>query len=271
MTPPHISSPVILHTAALADQGTRDRQEDATLHEPRAGLFGVFDGLGAYPKGAENSAAAARLIFGHWSRDGQPRSDGGLLRAWQAACADMDRTLHHGDTTATVGMLLGGGRCLVVLHIGDSGVTCVDARGVRRMTERHGEGRWCKRALRGGGSFLRPKGDTEPDLHIIPLIPGDVLIIHTDGLDAVLEDHAAVMAACQDRDPQTIARRLIEGARARGEGDNASLVVLVVEAGPQDAPAAISREGLEAAGRWAGVGVDGGLVVRGLEPGLSPE
>ena len=130
------------------------------------------------------------------------------------------------------------------------------------MTERHGEGRWCKRAMRGGGSLLRPKGDAEPDLHIIPLIPGDVVLLHTDGLDAVLEDHAATVEACQDRDPQAIARRLIEGARARGEGDNASCVVLVVEAGPQDAPAAISREGLEAAGRWAGVGVDGGLVVR---------
>jgi len=263
--PPHITPSVILRTAALSDQGQRERQEDATLHEPRAGFFGVFDGLSMYPKGGDNSTLAAYLIFDHWSRDGQPRSDGGLVRAWQATCREMDRTLLHGDTTATVGMVLGGGRCLVVLHLGDSGVTCVDARGVRRMTERHGEGVWCKRAMRGGNGLLRPLPYAEPDIHIIPLIPGDTVLLHTDGLDAVLEDTAAVQAACQSRDPEAIARALIEGARARGSYGNASCVVLVVEADPNAAAPSISREALEAAGRWAGVGVDGGLVVTGQD------
>jgi len=259
--PPHISPAVILRAAALTDQGTRDRQEDTALHEPRAGFFGVFDGLSQYPKGAENSTLAARALFDRWSRDGQPRSDGGLLRAWQAACQDLDRALRHGDTTATVGMLLGGGRCLMVAHVGDSGVTCVDARGVRRMTERHGEGRWCKRGMRGGPDLLSPLPYPTPGLYILPLIPGDVVIMHTDGLDAMLEDHAATVAACQSRDPQTIARQLIEGVRERGGTDNASCIVLVVEADPSAPAPSISREALEAAGRWAGVGVDGGLVI----------
>lgn len=34
----------------------------------------------------------------------------------------------------------------------------------------------------------------------------------------------------------------------------------MIAADPTAAPASISREGLEAAGRWAGLGVDGGWV-----------
>lgn len=249
--PPHHTPAVILRAAALSDQGQRERQEDAILHEPRAGFFGVFDGLGDALNGDKNSSLAASYLFDRWSRDGQPRSDGGLMRAWDAAVSDLNRAIYHGDTTATVGMVLGAGRCLMIAHIGDSGVTSVDARGVHRRTERHGEGCWVHKAMRGGAIFSRPTPAQrdKPDLHTLPLIPGDTIILHTDGLDVVLEDAAAVQAACQSRDPAAIARALIEGARARGEGGNASCVVLVVEADPNAAAPSISREALEAAGR----------------------
>jgi len=256
-----MTAPPILRTAAITDQGARKRQEDAILHEPLAGFFGVFDGLSAYPHGDLNSRLAASSLLRHWSLDGHPRTDGGLLRAWGRACEDLDDLL-HGDTTATVGMVLGEGRCMMVAHVGDGGLTCVDARGVHRRTERHGEGAWCKRAMRGGGSgLLRPLPSPAPDLHTVPLIAGDVIILHTDGLDAIMCDAAAVMAACQERDPHTIARRLIEGARARGSEGNASCVVIVVDLDLDAIARRISPEAREAAGKWAGVGVDGGLVI----------
>lgn len=130
------------------------------------------------------------------------------------------------------------------------------------MTERHGEGRWCKRGMRGGPDILTPSPYPTPELHILPLIPGDVILMHTDGLDAMLADHAATGVACQDRDPQAIARRIIEGARERGGTDNATCVVLCVALDPNATAPSISKEALEAAGRWAGLGVDGGLVLR---------
>lgn len=54
-----------------------------------------------------------------------------------------------------------------------------------------------------------------------------------------------------------------QGARERGDTDDATCVVLCVETDPSATAPSISKEALEAAGRWAGLGVDGGLVVKG--------
>ena len=250
---------ILIKSAAHAEQGPRERQEDATLHDPASRIFGVFDGLGGYRDGDKNSALAAAYLLDCWSRDGEPRTPGGLTRAWDAACARLDEELPHGDTTATVGVVRGGGRCLLVMHAGDSGVTRISGQDVKRLTERHGEGHWVHRTMRGEWvvRYGRRQRD-KPDTHTIPLVVGDVLIIHTDGLDPILSDTTALAELCAERDPGRLARALCTEALARGGDDNASCVVLIIEADPTAALASISREGLEAAGRWAGLGVDGG-------------
>ncbi len=75
-----------------------------------------------------------------------------------------------------------------------------------------------------------------------------------------MSDTTALVGLCAERDPERLACALCIEALARGGDDNTSCVVLIVEADPTAAPASISREGLEAAGRWAGLGVDGGWV-----------
>lgn len=253
---------IIIKSAAHAEQGPRERQEDATLYDPASRVFGVFDGLGGYRDGDKNSALAAAYLLECWSKDGEPRTPGGLARAWDAACARLDSELPHGDTTATVGVVMGGGRCLLVLHAGDSGVTRISGQDVKRLTERHGEGHWVHRTMRGGHTRRRPIPSLrdKPDTHTVPLVAGDVLIFHTDGLDPILSDTAALVELCAERDPERLARALCIEALTRGGDDNVSCVVLIIEADPTAALASISREGLEAAGRWAGLGVDGGWV-----------
>lgn len=255
-TTPILTSPLTLRTAAHQIQGPRDRQEDALLHAPDLGLFGVFDGMGGERDGDRNSHLASSTLLDRWSGDGCPRTDGGLSRAWAATLDHLDRELPHGDTTATVGVVLGGGRCLLVRHIGDSAITRLRGGEATRLTERHGEGHWVFKTMRGEWSARHGRRQREtPDLHILPLIPGDVLVFHTDGLDDVMASSAPHKLALT-RDPRKIAIGLCAEAMLAQTEDNASCVVIVV-----DAPTPTDASALEAAGRWAGVGVDGGLML----------
>lgn len=91
---------IIIKSAAHTEQGPRERQEDATLYDPTARIFGVFDGLGGYKDGDKNSTLAAAYLLDCWSRDGEPHTwgpDAGVGCGLRSAGRGSAARRHHRD------------------------------------------------------------------------------------------------------------------------------------------------------------------------------
>jgi len=127
-----------------------------------------------------------------------------------------------------------------VFHIGDACVLRLRGGTLERITTEHRlrvseEVSYLSRAL-GFNEHL------ELDYHALPLEPGDVFLIATDGVHEHA-DRAAVRAALQaEADPDAAAAALVEHALERGSTDNLTLqLVHVTSVGAADAADLHSR------------------------------
>ncbi len=67
----------------------------------------------------------------------------------------------------------------------------------------------------------------------LDLIPGDILLLCTDGLTAVLDDEEILGQILLDNPGPHTLSRLVDQANARGGPDNITLALTVVSAGPE--------------------------------------
>jgi serine/threonine protein phosphatase PrpC len=98
------------------------------------------------------------------------------------------------------------------------------------------------------------------DVHKMKLLPGDVLMLCSDGLTEVvpLENIASTLFA--DRNPTTAAKRLVDAANEGGGPDNITVVVATFES-PRPAPRPNPKDGERlppAASGWFPSGEDAG-------------
>lgn len=210
--------------AALQAQGPRSRQEDAVLCEPAEGVVGVFDGLGGHDDGDLNSAGAARLVLEKWREAGRPLVPGQLDEAWSNAREALEAEVRDGDTTATVGWLVGDG--LLVMHAGDCSVLQYRQGELTSLVERHGFGHVVTNTFR-----RRSSTSDYPDIERIALASGDLVIFATDGLESLTHDAIAALLAALSPGPdlpERAAALLVNAAIASETRDNVSVVVLAV-------------------------------------------
>lgn len=210
--------------AALQAQGPRSRQEDAVLCEVGEGVFGVFDGLGGHDDGDLNSAGAARLVLEKWREAGRPLLPGKLDEAWTQAREALEAEVRHGDTTATVGWLVG--EDLLVLHAGDCSALRYRQGDLVNLVERHGFGHVVTNTFR-----RRSATSAYPDIERVALAAGDLVVFASDGLESLTRDAIAVLLATLSPGPdlpERAASLLVNAAIASGTNDNVSVVVLAV-------------------------------------------
>lgn len=236
---------VELAWGAASDRGLRrSRNEDAHLAE--APLFLVADGMGGHRGGAE---ASARAIAEFGGLVGAAVTPDAVQEAFTRAVRSVDG-LGSGSfspgTTLSGAVLCeqGGEPYWVILNVGDSrtyrlcdGVLAqisVDHSSVQQLidagtispaeAERHPYRGVITRAL-GAGSTATP------DYWLLPVVPGERLLVCSDGLTKELgpDDLARVLSA--ESSPQGAATRLVHEALLRGGRDNVTVVVVdVVEA-----------------------------------------
>lgn len=210
--------------ASMQAQGPRSRQEDAVLCEPAEGVFGVFDGLGGHDDGDKNSAGAARLLLSAWREAGRPLVPGKLDEAWSNAREALEAEVRDGDTTATVGWLVGDG--LLVMHAGDCSVLRYRNGEVVNLVERHGFGHVVTNTFR-----RRSSTSSYPDIERVHLAAGDLVIFATDGLEVLTHDAIAALLGSLSPGPdlpKRAASLLVNAALASDATDNVSVVVLAV-------------------------------------------
>lgn len=252
--------------AALSDIGrVRARNEDRVFADASLGLFAVADGLGGRQAGDIASRLAidtlAHAIKTSDTRNSPDDSAGehadlrlvsavelANARVFREAC--LDRRLAGMGTTlvaATISVTARGETVLTVAHVGDS-------RLYRFHPARPGM-RSELRLLTRDHSALQslidqglhdPAAAPHPRLHnyltralgVEPavavdhaswtLLPGEIILLCSDGLTNMLDD--AAIAACFEhgidrRDLEALAALLVDSANARGGHDNISVVL----------------------------------------------
>jgi serine/threonine protein phosphatase PrpC len=249
----------------------RRRNEDAFLVDPELGLYAVADGMGGHSGGdvaskralevVREAIAARRDLLEAFAADGsaEPRKNAQLLveQAIQAACADLLEMARKNPALSGMGStfvcLVVAGERGVVANVGDSRLYLARKDCAHALTEDH---TLIAAQIKSGqlaredagrspfkGVLTRALGQHESvqvDTLVVDLLPGDRLMLCSDGLHNYLRDEET-QAMLLGGAPETLADELVRFANAQGGQDNITAVVIQVEGQPAEEPEALSR------------------------------
>jgi PPM family protein phosphatase len=240
---------VIGRAAGLTDTGRRRRQnEDSFVCDPP--LFAIADGMG----GAQAGELASRLAAAAIEKGAAAaRGEDGVVAVVRAANALIferavsDPEVAGMGTTATVALVDESAETLTVAHVGDSRAYRYRHGVLEQLTTDHslvGElvrsGRLteAEAAVHPHRSVitraLGTDAEVEVDTLTLALAIGDVVLLCSDGLSAMVRDDEIVrVLESSGGDPHQAAEALVRAANAAGGDDNVTVVVFeLVEGDP---------------------------------------
>lgn len=235
-----------LRAAALTDIGRVRRQnEDRFLLDEPAQLFGVADGVGGLPGGAEAAQQTIDDIAGaiHSLSNGQEPNLTAIVHHANEAVGALGRQISPGmgiGTTLTFGCVRG--TTLQIAHVGDSRLYAWRGGELTRISEDHSvENEARLRRARGEvvyynevnrNALTRCIGQpTPPEVDLIsrPLVAGDRYLFVTDGVTRLVGDTELATIVGKAGEPAEILRELISLAVRRGGPDNVTGVLVFVD------------------------------------------
>jgi len=251
---------------ALTDVGRkRDHNEDNYLVDRKLGLFIVADGMGGHAAGEIASALAVRTIHEEIKRERSLLDDfaagaQGAARvtikevlnlleyAVQQACvriyneARLDASKRGMGTTLSL-MLVQGNRGFIA-HVGDSRIYLYRGGECRQITEDHTvinelikRGKLSRDQIEKVAqkhAITRALGvyeQVEVDTLSFELLPGDQIVLASDGLHGYLTTEADLSTRLNEIDGDVAVRRLIDFANEQGGKDNITVVLVRVGEG----------------------------------------
>jgi len=236
-----------IRSAALTDIGkVRRENEDRFLRDDALGLYAVADGIGGLPGGAE----AAQLTVTHLHAAIAATPPGTLpdlallthrLNETVFQLAQRISPVHGLGTTLTYALLRDAR--LHLAHIGDSRCYLLREKKLTRLTTDHTVENEV-RASRAAGKIIfydeaqrkaltrciGQQSPVEPDITRHPLLPGDRYLLCTDGITKAIDDPELTDILSADRAPADILHTLISLANDYGGGDNATGVLVHIDA-----------------------------------------
>jgi len=220
----------------------REINEDAYLARPDLGLWAVADGMGGHAAGD----LASRTVVSWLDRIQPTRDLEGLVQAVERAVAEAHGairaesiTRNHETIGSTVAVLAAHSRRCTVLWAGDSRVYLYRAHALRRLSRDHSvaQERISQGDLPASQAEDSPdanvltravgmEGDLALDRISLPVRPGDVFLLCSDGLNKELTDDElqSILSAPQSLD--TLAQRMLEQSLVRGGRDNITLILV---------------------------------------------
>jgi serine/threonine protein phosphatase PrpC len=236
-----------LRAAALSDIGrVRRENEDRFLLDEKAMLFGVADGVGGLPGGAEAAQLAVESFAGA-ARSSAAEGQLDLTHAVQHAnemVAQLGQRISPAmgiGTTLTIGCVRKN--TLTIAHVGDSRCYGVRRKEFSRLTEDHSvENEARLRRARGEvvyyheanrNALTRCIGQpTPPEVDLITrmLEVGDRYLFCTDGITRMLPDSEIGSILMKFENPQAVIDDIVSLAVRRGGPDNATGVAIFVDA-----------------------------------------
>ena len=237
MTPsiePGLASDAATHPGAV-----RKRNEDSLVHRPDLGLWAVADGAGGHGAGDVASQAVAAAL------EAIPP---GLSAAEILAQARLRLASVHADLQAqaaalgaeriiatTVVMLMARHGHFACLWAGDSRAYLLRGGSLQRVTRDHS----LVQEMVDQGTLTEEQAEAHPQANVIlravgasgelvldkvsgRIVPGDALLLCSDGLFKALPEAAMAEMLCQGAG----AAMVVDAAVARGARDNVSVVLL---------------------------------------------
>ncbi|WP_420889941.1 PP2C family protein-serine/threonine phosphatase [Deinococcus psychrotolerans] len=238
------TSPLL--SGLLTDKGRqRSVNQDAGLavESLSGGLYAVADGMGGHAAG-ELAANLALDALGNTFLKGRKRPPERLAEAVQAANLEV---MHHavgeyvGMGTTLVALAIDKGAALLA-HVGDSRAYLLRGGELTRLTEDHS---WVAEQVRLGhlteaearehqwrsvvSNALGGEERVRLELYGFALKQGDRLMLCSDGLSGVVEEHDLKAMLGWGLPPAITVQRLVDAANSLGGPDNVTAVVVDVD------------------------------------------
>lgn len=235
---------IVGRAAGLTDTGRRRRQnEDAFVCDPP--LFAIADGMGGAQAGELASRLAAAAIEEAAPAVSDEEGVVGVVRAANALIFERslrDPAVAGMGTTATVALVDEHVGTLTLAHVGDSRAYRYRAATLERLTTDHSlvaelvrSGRLteAEAAVHPHRSVitraLGTEADVEVDTHTLDVAPGDLVLLCSDGLSAMVrDDEIAGVLEASAGDPHHAAEALIRAANEAGGEDNVTVVLFEI-------------------------------------------
>ena len=235
----------------------RENNEDSLCILPELNLWAISDGMGGVAHGEVASALAIETIAAQChdapgeslsalatgSHGDLSETANRLADAARAANQKIfDSATHNPEQQgmgATVVAAWLEGRRLSLVHVGDSRAYLVRSGTLVRLTEDHSL--VAEQVRRGAltpeqaersrlqNVLVRALGvreEVEPEASDRDLLPGDLLLLCTDGLTRPVSDPEIAETLVSSADPQAAADRLVKLALDRGGEDNVTVIVV---------------------------------------------
>ncbi|MGE5379463.1 MAG: Stp1/IreP family PP2C-type Ser/Thr phosphatase [Methylocystaceae bacterium] len=232
---------------SITDTGkVRSDNQDRHLCDPGRGLFVVCDGMGGY-QGGELAAQIAVDTLDEAFRDLtsdnnlMPQLAEAIARANEAVWkrAQQDVNLREMGTTVTVALIKS--EHLYAGHVGDSPLFLLRTDNLMKLTNDH---TLANKMITEGilsatdpacgkfGHILTRALGVEPmvnvDLLEMNLLPGDVLLLASDGLTKLVNDEEIKSCFIQHDELELILDQLVNMALNRGGNDNITMVAVAL-------------------------------------------
>ena len=239
-------------SAALSDTGRKRRQnEDAFVCEPP--LFAIADGMG----GAQAGEVASRLAAAVFEEGAAAvQGEDGVATVVRAANARIfERAVHDPavagmGTTATVAVVDAAAATVTIAHVGDSRAYLYRLGSLEQLTTDHslvGElvrsGRLTEdeAAVHPHRSVITRALGTDADVEVDTLTvdgaPGDLVLLCSDGLSAMVRDDEILrVLEATGAAPRDAAEALVSAANAAGGEDNVTVVLFELVDADAEAP-----------------------------------
>jgi protein phosphatase len=259
-----------IRAAGMTDVGRkRKMNEDSFTAADNLGLYVVADGMGGHAAGEVASRLAVESILRHISGadtgnstapsqastrsvdDNRPVPARRVLSAIRIANQEIVRSVREDQTTrgmgTTVVMAYIQGRRAYIGSVGDSRAYLVRGSRITQLTDDH---TFVNEQVRAGtltvaearrhparNILTRAVGsqdEVDADLIEQDLEAGDVLLLCSDGLTTMVDDHDILdIVRRQGGDPDKVCHALVELANERGGDDN--ITAILIQAKPRSA------------------------------------
>jgi serine/threonine protein phosphatase PrpC len=235
----------------VTDTGKRRlRNEDAYVCSPP--LFAVADGMGGAQAGELASRLAAAALEEHGAAQRGEQAAADLVQEANARIyrrAREDPAAAGMGSTVTVALVDGAEAAVFLAHVGDSRAYLLRGGALEQLTADHSlvaelvrSGRLTEQEAENHPqrSVITRVLGTDPDVDVDTLTvqaePGDLFLLCSDGLTAMLRDDEILQILEEaEGDPERAPRALVDAANRAGGDDNVTVVAFELVEGEEPA------------------------------------
>jgi serine/threonine protein phosphatase PrpC len=243
-----------VEVAGKTDVGcVRSNNEDNFGYDSRYGIFVLCDGMGGQAAGEVASKMAVDTLLNYFRRTTLAEAAGNSNRstvntkALEEAIQLANRSIHEAGTGqmgragmgSTIVAALVRGHSLSIGHVGDSRIYLIRQGTIQQLTRDHS---LVMEQVRLGyitqeqaekselqNVILRALGaenEVEPDIEDLVAMPGDALLMSSDGLTRHVHDDEILAIVSSSRKLEDSCSQLIQVAKQRGGDDNITCLLL---------------------------------------------